>query len=677
MVHHAPVGAWSSLRFGEIGRGVSVGHESLVASPNADMLVALRRDGVTSAFPFVEDAGAYRDWRFLEEGAMRREVSPCVDLIEGGGVTVRVFTPHAALPNPKRSGNLQYATVPGVLMEVSVDNSASDFVATAFVGLKLHGCCGGGELRPLDWSSKALCGVANSSKWAFATQSVKESVETVLADEVDFDRSQIVPGASTGGVLIRVPAREKRTVMLVFAFYDQGNVTQGIDGRYLYTSYFPRVEAVANFILANSQKILESCSSFDGRTASACGDPQKLAIFSQAMRTYEANSQVADATGVPYFTVVQGESGSRNALSLAVDHLAWELYRNPWVVRNIFDLATTNYAYQGKVRFASSPDSDELRDGGMTFAHDFGFHSCYSPSPSSVGASVTATEDLLNGVYLLTSYALLADDTPWAKTRLPFARELMINMENRDHWDPAQRTGILKGVGGGGETCVLSPLGGVFGEVPGNLYLAVKTFCANMMLTTYYQSNNDLHSADYSYAFAQKTAQAIAGAFDAAAEGGGILPANLLAADTSAGAPRLIAALEPLAVPTYLGLTSTLSEYFPELFNALKAHALACLKGGCVDAVSGGLRLASSSSVVLPGKVVNVLYVLERLFQIDVQGEFPSLWREVALWSQSSADVIDCERRAVIGGVNSSRLIASAVYVKPVERQVSPSPQAG
>ncbi|MCL2648807.1 MAG: glycoside hydrolase family 52 protein, partial [Phycisphaerales bacterium] len=484
MTHHAPVGAWASLTFGQIGRGMSIEHESLVSSPNADLLVALHRDGVTTAFPFVEKSEQYRGWRFLDAGAMNRAVSPCIDAIAaeaegGGGISLRVFSPHAALPNPKRSGNLQYATVPGVLMELSIDNSDFDSPATAFIGLKLHvtdtAGSGGGRLRPLDWSSKALCGVANSSKWALAAQNggggAKENVETGgvctvlsddIADSLASGHSQIIPNASTGGVLIKVPARSKRTVMLVFAFYDQGNATQGIDGRYLYTVYFPRVEAVANFILANSQKIFESCTSFDGRSAAACSDPQKLAVFSQAVRAYEANSQVIDAAGPspsPYFTVIQGDAGYRNTLSLAVDHLPWELYRNPWVVRNIFDLATTSYAYQDRVRFSDAASPDELRDGGMTFAHDFGFHSCYATPSTSAAAFVTSTEDILNGVYLLTSYALLADDTPWAKTRLPFARELMINMENRDHWDPEKRTGIMKAQsdrvgtegGGGGE----------------------------------------------------------------------------------------------------------------------------------------------------------------------------------------------------------------------------------
>ena len=175
---------------------------------------------------------------------------------------------------------------------------------------------------------------------------------------------------------------------------------------------------------------------------------------------------------------------------------------------------------------------------------------------------------------------------PWAKTRLPFARELLVSMENRDHWDPARaRTGILKAesaAAGESEQTVFNDFPAELWQARGNLYLAVKTFCANLLLTTYFQNNNDLHSADYSYAFAQKTAAALVAAFDAQRQ---ILPANVLA--PVPGGAILLAALEPLALPTYLGLTSTLPEYFPELFQALKSHAISCLRPapeGCFDA---------------------------------------------------------------------------------------------
>jgi len=652
--HHSPVGSWASLFFGKAGAGVKIIHEGCGGKKESDLLVALSRDGVTSALPFIADGQSFSGWRIAGQESVRREMSPCIDefISESAGISLKVYSPHAALPNPKRSGSLQYSTVPGVLMELAIDNSNSDSPATAFVGLNYRG---GGKLRPVDWSSKTMCGVANSGKWILAATAVKEEVFTIQSDSVS-DRitagtSCIEVGASTGGIAIKVAPRTKKTVNLVFAFFHQGAATQGVDARYLYNAYFQRIEAVANFILTNSQKVRESCVHFDGRVTAACSDPQKIAAYAQGAREYDAQSQVTDADGVPYFTSLD-RSGYRNTLATTVDHLPWELYRNPWVVRNVFDLGTTSYSYNDKIRF---PGEDELREGGLTFVHDFGFLTAYSPSGTSAyegtgkdpQGTPMATEQLLNGVYLLTSYALLADDTPWAKTRLPFARELMVSMENRDHWDPEKRIGILKAqterAGAGGEVTAMSALGKELGSVPGNLYVAIKTFCANMLLTTYFQNNNDLHSADYSYAFAQKTAAALVAGFNAEA---GIIPANLLTPDS---ATHFIGALEPLALPTYLGLTSTLAEYFPELFNALKSHALTCLKS-CVDSGSGALRLSNNVSATLPGKVINVLFVLERLFGIDVQAEHPLFWQNVAASAATDA----------------SGLIAAALYVKPL-----------
>jgi len=173
--------------------------------------------------------------------------------------------------------------------------------------------------------------------------------------------------------------------------------------------------------------------------------------------------------------------------------------------------------------------------------------------------------------------------------------------------------------------------------------LAVKTFCANLMLTTYFTNNNDLHSADYSYAFAQRTAAALVAAFNKEAQ---CFPANLFT--TGADNTVLAAALEPLALPTLLGLTSTLSEYFPDLYQALQAHAVACLKAapeGCLD--GNTLRLASNSAYTCPGKVVSILYVLERLFHMDSQ--VGGVWEQLAGSGQSDP-----------------QLITAALYVKPV-----------
>lgn len=67
-----------------------------------------------------------------------------------------------------------------------------------------------------------------------------------------------------------------------------------------------------------------------------------------------------------------------------------------------------------------------------------------------------------------------------------------------------------------------------------------------------------------------------------------------------------------------------------------------------MDPASGTLRLASGSSKTIPAKVISVLFVLERLFGIDVTSQYPGAWRGVL----ESADATD------------GRLIAAALYAK-------------
>src|SRR5262249_28245096 len=153
------------------------------------------------------------------------------------------------------------------------------------------------------------------------------------------------------------------------------------------------VEAVANFLLHNRDRIVESCTGFDARAASAA-IPQQLSLFAQSVRAYNAATQVLDAstpTGPnALFAIIERRSGRRNVLDRIAYHLPWELYRNPWVIRNLFDLATSSYAYHDQVRFPTDAESPaELREGGMTFSRDFGHASAYAPgvTPGQPGMS--------------------------------------------------------------------------------------------------------------------------------------------------------------------------------------------------------------------------------------------------------------------------------------------------
>ena len=74
--NHAPLGAWASLTFGAAGQGLRIEDQQFAAKANADLLLAITRDGVTSAFPFIENPTEYSGWRLLSAGRISARSRP-------------------------------------------------------------------------------------------------------------------------------------------------------------------------------------------------------------------------------------------------------------------------------------------------------------------------------------------------------------------------------------------------------------------------------------------------------------------------------------------------------------------------------------------------------------------------------------------------------------------------
>lgn len=695
MTHHAPVGAWASLTFGLPGRGVSIDHEDLAVQDTADLLLAYTQGpGRTVALPFVTGApisdqeghaaapesataGAYRKrWSYLHPSSVRRTLTACVDTFETDRLTLRVYTPHASIPNPKRAGFPQFSVCPGLLLELTIDNSHSDEPAHGFIGL---GYRGKGRLRPMDWSTNgALVGVGLSSNWGLAARAA-EGIGTVrdnvIAAHVENGRPIVHNGGNEGGILIAVGPRETKTVQLAFGFFHGGPVTQGIEGTYYYTKFFQDLESVVTFVLKNVDRIKESCDVFDKKVAATCADETKRAILAQGLRGYYANTQLILSNNIPYYSVNEGQYCWRNTLDLAADHIPWELYRNPWVVRNVFDLYSAHYSYRDELVFPGDPEPAKLQPGGLTYCHDTGSYTAYSPAgtsgyemPDHTGVySYMSSEQLLNGIYLLTSYAIASEDEPWARTRLATARELLDSLEARDHHDAAQRNGILKAESStvgvkGREITTYDALDPALASARGNLYIALKTWGAMLMMTAYFQQHNDNDSAQRAYNFAHLTANSLLAAFDKEKKR---FPANLFETSDTC----VIAALEALAVPAVCNLKHYFAE-FPALMDALRDHARTCLQQGvCIDAATGGMRLSSTSENTWPSKTILVLYVLETILGFSL-ADYPTLLPELAGWMQVAAaertlsDQVHVTDRKVIGGSYYPRMVTAAVWLK-------------
>jgi len=398
---------------------------------------------------------------------------------------------------------------------------------------------------------------------------------------------------------------------------------------------------------------------------------ERIDIFSQAIRGYYASSQLLlDENSCLHWNVSEGAYLWRNTIDLCADHLAWELFANPWIVRSLMDDFINYYSYEDRVYF---PGKDGDFVGGLSFTHDMGCYFTYSESGKSAYERENnnsdpfycymTTEELLNGIYCICGYALKTKDTAWLDSHSGILGALMDSLENRDGACESERNGILKGVSCrsgscGIESTTYDALDHSLLEAAGNVYVFVKTWCSLVMLKRCASLLSDDNTAKRAEAMLEKCRKSVALFKN---DSDKWLKSN--AYKDFGGA--VSAAAEPLAIPYLLGVINEIEE--PILFETLKSHEEACLeKGVCIDENTGGLRLSSTSANSWTSKVILTLFVLEKVLKMPVP---ESIERELLHWTQVSAaehtvsDQIRSDIRVAIGGHYYPRIVTSAVWL--------------
>jgi len=685
MTHHAPMGAWSSLTLGLPGEGVGIDSEGLCIQSVGDLVAGFSHGpGKTTLFPFFSSprtadseakaagasvGGEFKACRIVPLEKLSRTLTPAIDEFSTEGMKLRITCPRGELKPSLKAPDMSLALLPSVLVELEIDNSGSDHSATCFLGFVSKGY---GRLRPLDWGDSGLAGVAYQDHWALASMT-NGGAYTLRAwsilDHLENGSRIIHGGGNDGGIAMTVPPRSKRTLTAALAFYRSGDsVTHGWQHQsYAYTRFYPDLESVARATLDKADSIRASASAFDRRVLPENADPVFAGMLAQASQAYYANSSLlVNRDDTLHWSVCEGQYAWRNTLDLAADHLPYELMAHPWVAGNVIDGFIDRYSYHDKVRFAG--ETNASHDGGISFAHDQGNYTAYSPSggsayelPGRDGVySYMTMEQLLNGVYCASAYALKGGDREWSKRRLPVAREMMESLENREHWDPSKRDGILRGqsdrVGSGSEITTYDALDPALKNSCGSLYIVVKTWCAAQMLEQWFLQEGDATSANRAKALADRAAKALSASFDTNRKA---FPSNLL--EPSSG--LITAALDPLAVPLHCGLGKDMKRY-PLLLEQLGSHASTCLRpGNCADSQNGALLLSSSSKNTWPSKVALVLASAGWLSDKPVRSLAPGACNQLASWMRDSAailtasDQIDVSTGKVIGGSYYPRLV--------------------
>ena len=689
MTHHSPVGAWSSLTFGLPGEGVGIETEALSYNYSGDLLVACSHGPEqTVTLPFFASRGgddyegamagnrapgAFRSWRTTPSDAMKRRLTPAIDEYQAESIRLRVISPRIECSDPADPGFNPLAILPALLIELEIDNRTETNAATGFLGLAYRGS---GRIRPLDWSDQFLAGIGFQERWALAALAT-EDVFTIRAGSVgphvENGHRIVHPGGNEGGIGFRVPPGERRVLTAIFGFFRPGNgAVQGRSASYAYTTWYSTVEKVCHAGLAAAREIRKAAEDFDAKFQPAEGRPSLRELLAQASQGYYANSSlVIDDKQHFHWSVCEGQFAWRNTLDLAVDHLPFELTLHPWIARNVIDGFIDTYSYRDTLRF--DDEKDACHPGGLSFTHDQGNYTCYSPpgqsgyeQPDRVGLySFMTTEELLNGVYCASAVALACGGEEWRERRLPVAVDLLESMENREHFEPSLRDGVLMGqssrVGIGMEITTYDALDHSLQNSMGCTYVVVKTWTAALMLARWFELERDDARELRARALAGRAATTLESNFRHCKRR---FPANVL----TGGEALVSAILEPLAVPLFCGLDGDLRSY-SGLIEALRIHGRNCLSpGACLDRTTGGLRLSSSAKNTWPSKVALVFSVLEWLEGKSIGEIEPDAWAEFVHWLQFSAarttisDQIDASTRQQIGGAYYPRLVSLQMF---------------
>ena len=531
--------------------------------------------------------------------------------------------------------------------------------------------------RPLSDDEQRLCGFATGRHYGYAAQPSENlravQGHTVLSPSPAYGDGFHRIGAESALVL-RVPAGKKARLQLVLGFFQDGITTSGLDCKYFYTRHFSSLERVLQFGLDHHDEQVALAQKRDAELAASGLSADQQWLIAQATHSYYGSSQLLDYDGAALWNVNEGEYRMINTFDLTVDHLFFELQWHPWAMRNALDLFVERYSYRDTLH---SPDGKKA-EGGISFAHDMGVVNQFSPpglsSYECTGLhgcfSHMTMEQLVNWVCCAVCYAEKNDDYAWLGAGRDTLLACKTSLENRDHPDPAQRNGILKWdsdrCGDGSEITTYDSLDVSLGQARNNLYLAVKTLAAWLLLERALGTLGLPDAAREAAATADKLAETLSAQFETDT---GFFPAVFEKGNRS----RILPAVEGLVFPLYLGMGDVLARNgrFAKLLGQLETHMTRALQSGvCIDAVSGGWKLSSTSRNTWMSKIAIAQHVTRLLFPKALSDAAKQGDRVHAAWEQSPGcgamamcDQIQSETGIAIGSKFYPRIVTTILWL--------------
>lgn len=656
--HHAPLGAFSTFTVGLVGSPGGYGH-ALRGPARQNVYVGFRgsETQMWHLLPFFlppkSIEGSFtgeaatipppKDIEVLSADDYQRTVGWASDTwrADESRFGFSLLSPFGETPDPAtmKKAAARMALSPHINGWIEYDNREGTEPVELIFGL--------GEpdfvFHPLEDDEPTLAGFAIGNQFAFATVpgSDVEVLQGLSVFEPKFRdyRGNLVIGGEAA-FIFRIPAGRKKRFPIALAFFQEAAATTGIVTRYAYTKYFRDLVDVVSHALTQRREYEKVAARRDRELEQAkLSDDQKF-LIAQATHSYLGNTQMLWGDEGPLWVVNEGEYRMMNTFDLTVDHLFFELQWFPWAVRNVLDLFVSRYSYTDKLQ----SDNGRSAAGGLSFTHDMGVCNSFTPKGHSSYEcehlhgcfSHMTMEQLLNWVLCAVTYADHTGDKKWLNKNKATLIACAESMRRRDNPKPAERDGILKYdsmrcCSDGSEITTYDSLDVSLGQARNNLYLAVKTLGAWVLLERAFNLLALKSDANAAAASADLLAATLVKKFDAET---GTFPAVFEANNTS----RIIPAVEGFVYPLFLGLKPAIDRKgrFAELLDLLSCHLKEILRPGiCIDLKSGGWKMSSTSTNTWFSKIALAQHVVRKMFPEALSAKASAADYVHARWQQT------------------------------------------
>ena len=644
---HSPRGANASFAFGgNVGAGFLHNDAGI---PQQDIFIGYKSGSEIKCFPFFQnsqqdgedayDFGGHKKpdevvLRPFRENEIRRELSLATDTFSAPGITFSVVTPVAGMPDPDAASaeEVKRSIMPAVPARITIDNThGSESVCGIFGVQEMLGV-----FALSDSGRRGMEGAIDKKGCGFAydTSQLDGRIQLVadFSPERVFQRTspQFYRLDTMSGFIFEVYPGECVSVNFVLGWYDGGVATRGAHQlKYYYTRFFPTADEMFAYAVMQTDCLFAEAEEHDTYLNSAGLSAERKLLLAQAMHCYYASTMLFDDGDRPRYVVNEGTYVMHNTFDLSVDHLYYEILYQPWTVRNQLDSFADEYYYYDTVHPHDNPDIHY--PGGIAFTHDQGIHNTFSPKGHSAYEHINrhgclsymSHEQLVNWIVSAGVYFNLTNDVEWLTHRKGVILNCLTSMLNRDHYDPAQRDGIMDfesdRCGISSEITTFDSIDPSLGQARRNMYLATKCFGAYICICRMLKAMDDpfvTSAAKEAMAGAKRAAETIVMSFD---EKLGYIPALLDGADKTA----IIPAIEGLIFPKWAGMPEVLSfsGEFADLMQVMKRHFIHVMKPGRCLFDDGGWRLSASSINSWMSKICLCQYISETILGVRLDGQ--------------------------------------------------------